>query len=123
MKRDLKGNSVPPPPLSAAPVSINTTVEAPDSNGSVPSPSPATTKPVLSLERVQTLPDKAADEGLMILQSPKVRNENFMCIYFLKSPGLRSFNSDMLQVGFFRRSRTIKGKRAPPSCKEVILMA
>ncbi|XP_044495408.1 biotin carboxyl carrier protein of acetyl-CoA carboxylase [Mangifera indica] len=92
VKRDLKGNSVPPPPLSAAPVSINTTVEAPDSNGSVPSPSPATTKPVLSLERVQTLPDKAADEGLMILQSPK--------------------------VGFFRRSRTIKGKRAPPSCKE-----
>uniref|UniRef100_A0A3N7EMK9 Lipoyl-binding domain-containing protein n=1 Tax=Populus trichocarpa TaxID=3694 RepID=A0A3N7EMK9_POPTR len=23
-----------------------------------------------------------------------------------------------LKVGFFRRSRTIKGKRAPPSCKE-----
>lgn len=24
-----------------------------------------------------------------------------------------------MQVGFFRRSRTIKGKRAPPACKEV----
>ncbi|EOA31039.1 hypothetical protein CARUB_v10014188mg, partial [Capsella rubella] len=35
----------------------------------------------------------AADKGLMILQSPK--------------------------VGFFRRSKTIKGKRMPSSCKEV----
>ncbi|KAH6837576.1 Single hybrid motif superfamily protein [Perilla frutescens var. hirtella] len=37
--------------------------------------------------------DKAADEGLNILQSPR--------------------------VGYFRRSRTIKGKRAPLSCKEM----
>lgn len=28
-------------------------------------------------------------------------------------------NTRMDQVGFFRRSRTIKGKRAPPACKEV----
>ncbi|KAJ0074765.1 hypothetical protein Patl1_34461 [Pistacia atlantica] len=90
--RDLNRNSVPPPPSSPAPVSINTTVEEPDLNGSVTSPSLAITKPVLSLGRVQRFLDKAADEGLMILQSPK--------------------------VGFFRRSRTIKGKRAPPSCKE-----
>lgn len=25
----------------------------------------------------------------------------------------------ILQVGFFKTSRTIKGKRAPPACKEV----
>nr|CAD1824311.1 unnamed protein product [Ananas comosus var. bracteatus] len=41
---------------------------------------------------IQRILDTASDEGLVILQSPK--------------------------VGYFRRSRTIKGKRAPPSCKE-----
>ncbi|CAA6672679.1 unnamed protein product [Spirodela intermedia] len=48
------------------------------------------TKP--SSTGVQRFLDTASDEGLAILQSPK--------------------------VGFFRRSRTIKGKRAPPSCQE-----
>ncbi|KAK6267927.1 hypothetical protein QUC31_012087 [Theobroma cacao] len=93
--RDLAGKSEPPPAIpSPPPVSVSTskTVEAPDSNGSVSTPTLAITKPLSSSGRIQLLLDKAADEGLVILQSPK--------------------------VGFFRRSRTIKGKRAPPSCKE-----
>ncbi|MBA0599342.1 hypothetical protein Gorai_005564, partial [Gossypium raimondii] len=48
--------------------------------------------PPTSSWRIESFLDKAADEGLVILQSPK--------------------------VGFFMISRTIKGKRAPPSCKE-----
>uniref|UniRef100_A0A1J3F9E7 Biotin carboxyl carrier protein of acetyl-CoA carboxylase n=1 Tax=Noccaea caerulescens TaxID=107243 RepID=A0A1J3F9E7_NOCCA len=59
-----------------------TTTENLDSNGSTSSTSLAITKPASS----------AADQGLMILRSPK--------------------------VGFFRRSKTIKGKRTPSSCKE-----
>ncbi|KAJ4718337.1 Biotin carboxyl carrier protein of acetyl-CoA carboxylase [Melia azedarach] len=90
--RDIAGNSIPPSPPSPTPVSVNTTVDTPDSNGSVASPSLAITKSVPSSGGIQTLLDKAADEGLVILESPK--------------------------VGYFRRSRTIKGKRAPPSCKE-----
>uniref|UniRef100_A0A5B7AMQ0 Lipoyl-binding domain-containing protein n=1 Tax=Davidia involucrata TaxID=16924 RepID=A0A5B7AMQ0_DAVIN len=92
VKRDLIGMNKPPPPPISAPVSVNTTIKAPDLNGSVSSPSLAITKPEPSLGGIQTFLDKAADEGLLILQSPR--------------------------VGYFRRSRTIKGKRAPPSCKE-----
>ncbi|KAH7511659.1 hypothetical protein JRO89_XSUnG0182900 [Xanthoceras sorbifolium] len=88
--RDLTKNSIPPPP-TPAPVTVHANANAP-SNGSISTPSLALSKPVLSSEGIQTLLNKAADEGLMILQSPK--------------------------VGLFRRSRTIKGKRAPPSCKE-----
>ncbi|KAK9232191.1 hypothetical protein WN943_022436 [Citrus x changshan-huyou] len=92
--RDIAGASSPPlPPSSPAPVTVNKPADRPDSNGSVPTPSLAITKPVSSSGGIQTLLDKAADEGLVILESPK--------------------------VGYFRRSRTIKGKRAPPSCKEV----
>ncbi|XWS11831.1 hypothetical protein CRYUN_Cryun37aG0034800 [Craigia yunnanensis] len=93
--RDLAGKSEPPPVIPSPPpvnVSTNKTVEAPDSNGAVSTPSLAITKPLSSSGKIQSVLDKAADEGLVILQSPK--------------------------VGFFRRSRTIKGKRAPPSCKE-----
>lgn len=91
--RDIAGDSIPPlPPSSPAPVTVNKPADRPDSNGSVPTPSLAITKPVSSSGGIQTLLDKAADEGLVILESPK--------------------------VGYFRRSRTIKGKRAPPSCKE-----
>ncbi|KAJ6342503.1 hypothetical protein OIU78_010436 [Salix suchowensis] len=61
------------------------------SNGSV-STSLALSKQVPSSGGIKTFLDRAADEGLMILQSPR--------------------------VGFFRRCRTIKGKRAPPQCKE-----
>ncbi|XVE52174.1 hypothetical protein DITRI_Ditri02bG0101600 [Diplodiscus trichospermus] len=93
--RDLAEKSEPPPVIQSLPpvsVSANKTVEAPDTNGAVSTPSLAITKPLTSSGRIQRLLDKAADEGLVILQSPK--------------------------VGFFRRSRTIKGKRASPSCKE-----
>ncbi|GAV65990.1 Biotin_lipoyl domain-containing protein [Cephalotus follicularis] len=91
--RDLASKtSVPPPPPSPAPISLNTAPEAPDLNGSVSTSSLAITKPVPSTGGIQMFLGKAADEGLMIIQSPR--------------------------VGFFRRSRTIKGKRAPPSCKE-----
>ncbi|CAK9176658.1 unnamed protein product [Ilex paraguariensis] len=79
--RDLTGRSKTSPPPTSAPVSTSATVDTPDLNGSVSS---------LSLSK--PLPFKAADEGLVVLQSPR--------------------------VGYFRRSRTIKGKRAPPSCKE-----
>ncbi|KAL6996588.1 hypothetical protein U1Q18_006719 [Sarracenia purpurea var. burkii] len=80
------------PPVSAH-VSVNATAEAPDLNGSVSLPSFAISKPPPLSNGVQTLLDKAADEGLVILKSPRVGN--------------------------FRRSRTIKGKRAPPPCNEV----
>lgn len=96
--RDLAGKSEPPPVVPSLPpviVSTNKTVGVPDTNGAVSSSSStslAITKSLSSPARIQTLLDKAADEGLVIIQSPK--------------------------VGFFRRSRTIKGKRASPPCKE-----
>ncbi|MFQ6644862.1 hypothetical protein Gotur_020199 [Gossypium turneri] len=93
--RNLAGKSEPTPPiLSPPPVSVSTnkTVEAPKSNGTVSTPSLVITRPLSSSGRIESFLDKAADEVLVILQSPK--------------------------VGFFMRSRTIKGKRAPPSCKE-----
>lgn len=89
--RDLTGKIIPPPPPSPASVSVNATAEVP-LNGSVSTLSLAISKPVPSSGGIQTFLDKAADEGIAILLSPR--------------------------VGFFRRSRTIKGKRAPPPCKE-----
>ncbi|XP_009146209.1 biotin carboxyl carrier protein of acetyl-CoA carboxylase [Brassica rapa] len=82
--RNLADNNSSPPqpqPIPAA-VAASATTESVDSNGSASSTSLAITKPTSS----------AADQGLVILQSPK--------------------------VGFFRRSKTIKGKRTPSSCKE-----
>ncbi|KAL0415322.1 UNVERIFIED_CONTAM: Biotin carboxyl carrier protein of acetyl-CoA carboxylase [Sesamum latifolium] len=94
VSRNLAEQSASPqPPVPApAPVTTQTVVETPSSNGSASSSSLAPWKPDPYSVRVQTLLDKAVDEGLAILQSPR--------------------------VGYFRRSRTIKGKRAPPSCKE-----
>uniref|UniRef100_A0A2N9HIZ4 Lipoyl-binding domain-containing protein n=1 Tax=Fagus sylvatica TaxID=28930 RepID=A0A2N9HIZ4_FAGSY len=89
--RDLTGKTEPPPSQSPAPVSVSATAEAP-ANGSV-STSLAISKPVPSSGGFQTFLEKAADEGLVFLKSPR--------------------------VGYFRRSRTIKGKRAPPPCKEL----
>ncbi|KAL8522320.1 hypothetical protein ACS0TY_012458 [Phlomoides rotata] len=83
--RELAEQSTSPQPPSPAPVTAHSVAET-------SSPSLALAKSVPSSGGVQTLLDKAADEGLMILKSPR--------------------------VGYFRRSRTIKGKRAPPSCKE-----
>ncbi|KAF8090024.1 hypothetical protein N665_0490s0020 [Sinapis alba] len=74
---DNNNNSSPPQPQP-----IPAANETAGSNGSASSTSLAITKPASS----------AADQGLIILQSPK--------------------------VGFFRRSKTIKGKRTPSSCKE-----
>ncbi|CAH8354530.1 unnamed protein product [Eruca vesicaria subsp. sativa] len=81
--RNVADNSSPPQPQAIpAAVAANSTTESVDSNGSASSTSLAIIKPTSS----------AADQGLVILQSPK--------------------------VGFFRRSKTIKGKRTPSSCKE-----
>ncbi|XP_058074537.1 uncharacterized protein LOC131223226 isoform X2 [Magnolia sinica] len=90
--RDLKGKSEPLLPPSPPPINTNVAVETPDLNGSVTTPSLALSKPKPSIGGIQRLLETATDEGLVILQSPK--------------------------VGYFRRSRTIKGKRAPPPCKE-----
>ncbi|KAG5415984.1 hypothetical protein IGI04_003551 [Brassica rapa subsp. trilocularis] len=82
--RDLADNNISPPQPQPTPAasSANAVTESADSNGSASSTSLAIIKPASS----------AADQGLIILQSPK--------------------------VGFFRRSKTIKGKRTPSSCKE-----
>ncbi|KAI3891189.1 hypothetical protein MKW98_007494 [Papaver atlanticum] len=90
--RNLASNSQPMAPLTSAPISADTPVTPSELNGSASSPSLAISKSVSALGESQSLVDDATDEGLVILRSPK--------------------------VGFFRRSRTIKGKRAPPSCKE-----
>eukprot|EP00262_Sarcandra_glabra_P011174 TRINITY_DN2690_c0_g1_i1.p1 TRINITY_DN2690_c0_g1~~TRINITY_DN2690_c0_g1_i1.p1 ORF type:complete len:297 (+),score=55.59 TRINITY_DN2690_c0_g1_i1:123-1013(+) len=92
VSRDLGEKTKPPSPPSFPPVNTNIAVETSDLNGSVSTPSLAISKSKPSLGGIQRLLDTATDEGLVILQSPK--------------------------VGYFRRSRTIKGKRAPPSCKE-----
>nr|XP_043624045.1 biotin carboxyl carrier protein of acetyl-CoA carboxylase-like [Erigeron canadensis] len=90
--RDLTGPSTSSPPPVSAPI-VSATVEAPpEQNGSASSLSLAITKAEPNSVGIQTILDTAADEGLAIIQSPR--------------------------VGFFRRSRTIKGKRAPPPCKE-----
>ncbi|KAK1414298.1 hypothetical protein QVD17_30042 [Tagetes erecta] len=80
-----------PPPVSAPIISAN--VESSEQNGSASSPSLAITKAEPTSGGIQTFLDTAADEGLTIIPSP--------------------------MVGYFRRSRTIKGKRAPPPCKEM----
>ncbi|CAH1435208.1 unnamed protein product [Lactuca virosa] len=96
--RDLTGKSLipPPPPPVTAPVN-GVTVESTEQNGSASSSSSsstslAITKAAPSSGGIQSFLDTAADDGLVIIQSPR--------------------------VGYFKRSRTIKGKRAPPSCKE-----
>ncbi|KAL8043046.1 hypothetical protein ABFX02_09G092900 [Erythranthe guttata] len=92
VSRDLAEQNAPPQPPAPAHVTAHSVVETPSSNGSASSPSLALSKPTSSSAGIQTMLDKAADEGLVILQSPR--------------------------VGYFKRCRTIKGKKAPPSCKE-----
>ncbi|KAL8189285.1 hypothetical protein R6Q57_028851 [Mikania cordata] len=89
--RNLAGESTSSPPPVSAPV-ISANVNPIDQNGSASSPSLAITKAEPTSGGIQKYLDTAADEGLTIIQSPR--------------------------VGYFRRSRTIKGKRAPPQCKE-----
>ncbi|KAG9459689.1 hypothetical protein H6P81_004197 [Aristolochia fimbriata] len=88
-KSDVKVNS--PLPCSL-PTTTNTAPDITDINGSVATTSLAISKTKPSVDHIQRLIDTATDEGLVILQSPK--------------------------VGFFQTSKTIKGKRAPPSCEE-----
>ncbi|CAI8605102.1 unnamed protein product [Vicia faba] len=87
--RGLTENTKTLPPPIPAPESINSIVEAPVSTSS----SSAIFKPTPSSLSIQGFLDKVADEGLVIIQSPT--------------------------VGFFRRSRTIKGKRTPRRCEEM----
>lgn len=89
IKRNLVEENVP---MSAPIPQTSISAPVPVSNGSASNTSLAITKVKPSSEGIQRILDTATDEGLAILQSPK--------------------------VGYFRRSRTIKGKRAPPSCKE-----
>lgn len=86
------GVEPPPPPPDYVSTSANTIAETPSLNGPVSPSSLAITKAGPLELTSSTLLERAADEGFAIIQSPK--------------------------VGFFRRSRTIKGKRAPPACKE-----
>lgn len=94
VRRALSGGIAPHPSYIPGPASItaDSAAEVPASNGSVSTSSLAISKVGSSEGDAGTLLERAADEGYAIIQSPK--------------------------VGFFRRSRTIKGKRAPPSCKE-----
>ncbi|KAI5660519.1 hypothetical protein M9H77_29312 [Catharanthus roseus] len=94
IKRNLtqENTTLPAPVPVSAPISVSTDIDLANRNGSASSTSLALYKPEPAPSGIKTFLDKAADDGIAILQSPK--------------------------VGFFRRSRTIKGKRAPPSCKE-----
>ncbi|KAI7757884.1 hypothetical protein M8C21_029197 [Ambrosia artemisiifolia] len=83
-------NTSSPPPVSTPIIAANT--ESSEQNGSASSPSLAITKVEPTSGGIQTFLDTAADEGLTVIQSP--------------------------MVGYFRRSRTVKGKRVPPPCKE-----
>ncbi|KAJ0985666.1 hypothetical protein J5N97_004022 [Dioscorea zingiberensis] len=91
VKRNINGK-LSSPPTPSPPIQVNFSNEVLDQNGSASTTSLALSKPKPFSGSIQRILDASSDEGLMILQSPK--------------------------VGFFRRSRTIKGKRAPPSCKE-----
>ncbi|KAI4295135.1 hypothetical protein MLD38_040623 [Melastoma candidum] len=90
--RDTLGKRSDSSATSFAPAPISSTNHlSPEANGSLSKISLAT-KPLLLSDGKRAFLDRAADEGLVILKSPR--------------------------VGFFRRCRTIKGKRAPPACKE-----
>ncbi|XP_031387121.1 uncharacterized protein LOC116200415 [Punica granatum] len=109
LTRDLVRNSEAPPSSSLPPASLEfaTNPEETAQNGAVPKACLAIPKPMLSLERKPSLLERAANEGFAILQSPKA-----------SASTLLSFPAPRHIVGFFRRSRTIKGKRAPPACEE-----
>ena len=74
--RDSTGQNQPSSPPISASVNVNTAVEVPDLNGSASSTSLAISKPLAPSGGIQTLLDKAMDEGLGILQSPRVRMQD-----------------------------------------------
>nr|GMD32402.1 biotin carboxyl carrier protein of acetyl-CoA carboxylase 1, chloroplastic [Ipomoea batatas] len=91
--RNLNGKSTPPPPITApVTLAVSTAAEAPNSYTSISTTSLALGKPFLTPREKDALLARAAEEGFVVIQSPR--------------------------VGFFRRSRTVKGKSGPPSCKE-----
>lgn len=75
MVRELTAKISTPPPPIPTPVSASTPAEAPKSNGSLPTQSLAITRQEPSSRDIQTLLDKAADEGLVLIQSPRVRTQ------------------------------------------------
>ncbi|KAK1297871.1 hypothetical protein QJS10_CPB14g01092 [Acorus calamus] len=92
--RDLdgNGNKSPSSALSSHPFGTTTSMAPTDLNGHSTASSLTVTKSKYSSEGIQNSVDTSQEEGLDILPSPK--------------------------VGFFKRSRTINGKRMAPSCKE-----
>ncbi|XP_031090869.1 uncharacterized protein LOC115995862 [Ipomoea triloba] len=91
--RNLNGKSTPPPPITAPlTLAVSTAAEAPNSYTSISTKSLALGKPLVTPCEKDALLARAAEEGFVVIQS--------------------------LRVGFFRRSRTVKGKSGPPSCKE-----
>ncbi|KAJ8486740.1 hypothetical protein OPV22_019225 [Ensete ventricosum] len=92
VKRDLVEKNIPSLGPSHHSIQTSTANQIPESNGSAAITSIAVSKTKTSSSSIQRIVDTASDEGLMILQSPK--------------------------VGLFRRSRTIEGKKTPPPCKE-----
>lgn len=78
----MTGKSKPASRPISAPVNTSTTVEAPDQNGCVASPSLAISKPVPSSSGVQSLLDRAVDEGLAILKAPRV-GVNYTLLLFI----------------------------------------
>lgn len=94
VKRDVDGNdSETPPPAAFLPFHAGFSNGIPHQNGSASSSSLAIVKQDSSSSgEIQHAIDANSDEGLFMLPSPT--------------------------VGLFRRCRTIKGKKTPPSCNE-----
>ncbi|PNX98889.1 biotin carboxyl carrier acetyl-CoA carboxylase [Trifolium pratense] len=96
--RDLteKTKTLPPPTL--APISTNATAEAPKLNGSVSIPtSLAFSKPEPFSVSIQAFLDKAADEGLVIIQSPRMQivKEGQVVCYIEQLGGQLPIESDV----------------------------
>lgn len=77
----------PDPPAIVA----NQITEDPDTNGSVSSTALAISKPNPSAITVQSLLNSASDEGLAILQSPKVSVLWIILTYYLNIQPLTSY--------------------------------
>ncbi|XP_042382406.1 biotin carboxyl carrier protein of acetyl-CoA carboxylase-like isoform X1 [Zingiber officinale] len=92
VKRNLVEKNIPQLVSGYPLVPANTTNQILDTNGSVATTSLVVSETKSTISSNQRIVDTAPDEGLMILPS--------------------------LHVGVFRRCRTIKGNKLPPSCKE-----
>ncbi|RXH88493.1 hypothetical protein DVH24_000092 [Malus domestica] len=72
--------STPLPP-SPVPVSASENAKAVDSNGTVPTQSVAITRQESSSRSIQTLLDRAADDGLVLIRSPRYRFILYYTVY------------------------------------------